>query len=113
MGILKLTTTWGQIKNLRDPTNNNEFVFKMANTVINTFEARVKENGSFRKWKIIHPLSHYYKMQRRKAIIDLINKEDTEISKFVCVEPGTLKLQEYNFKKLGGQAYHWWEKGLE
>merc|ERR1712078_874793 len=52
-------------------------------------------------------------MQRRKLIIDLINKDDHEISKFVCVEPGTLKLQEYNFKKLGGQAFHWWEKGLE
>ena len=31
----------------------------------------------------------------------------------MCVKPGTLALQEYDFKKVGRPPYHWWEKGLE
>ena len=102
----------GQIAQGRFRTNTNELVYKIANAKINTWEAREKENGLFRKTKEIIPISEFYKRRKRKAIIEIINENDNEIKKLVCVKPGPLKLQEYDFQKVGRPAYNWWEKGL-
>ena len=47
--ILKLKTTFGQMQKGQLRTNTNEMVYKLANATINSWEARNKGNGFFRK----------------------------------------------------------------
>ena len=111
--ILKLPTTFGQMKNNQSRTLGNIVVYNIANEKNNSYEARNKGGGIFRPIKKIIPLSEYYQNIRRKAIINLINEEEETPEKAICIKPGTLDLNQYNFKKRGYPHYHWWYKGLE
>ena len=110
--ILKLPTTFGQMQMGVSPTWDNPRVYALINAKINSWEARSKGRGYFKKTKTILPLSDYYFQVKRKAIIQLLNQEDGEPTKRVTIDDN-LKLKEYNFKKQGGVKHNWWEKGLK
>ena len=88
--ILKIKTTYGQMQKNEEKNNSNDFVMKLANAKINTWEARQKgepEEGDqpkFRNKKEIIWLSEYYEQLRRKFIMEIINASETDpIKKFV------------------------------
>lgn len=110
--ILKIPTTFGQMKRGQKPTWNNDRTFNLVNAKINTVENRLKAGGFFRKYKKVIPLSEYYYSIKRKAIIEIINQENDNPMKFATTDE-TLKLKEYGFKGWGGVRHNWWIKGLE
>ena len=60
-----------------------------------------------KKRRVIIRLSEYYENIKRKAIIEIINQEDHELTKHITTD-STLKLKEYDFKKQYGPRHHWW-----
>ena len=99
-------------------SNTNENVLKLVNAKINTFEAREieREEGNppkFRKKKEIIWLSEYYEITRRTFIMEIINTNQANPIKEICVENETLKLKEYGKKRQYGPRQNWWKFGIQ
>ena len=77
------------------PTQDNHIVLKKANTVINTWdERRIENSEKFRKTKQIIWMGDYYEKIRRKLIVEIINAEQNDPIRNICMHPDTLKLKE-------------------
>jgi len=105
--ILKLQTTYV------NRANSNEHVFRVANDSINTWDARRREGGEgFKPEKRIIPISEYYEQQRRKLIIAVLRSPQTDPITDICVDKSTLKLKDYETRRVGRPRFNWWIHGL-
>ena len=71
------------------------------------------KQATFRKEKKIIWLSEYYEIMRMRSIMDIINTDEEDPIKAICVENETLKLKEYGEKRQYGPRQNWWKYGIE
>ena len=64
--------------NNKPRTRTNDFIYNLVNAKINSMENRKTGEFSWKDKKIITPMSEYYTRQKRKAIVNIINKHPQE-----------------------------------
>ena len=74
-----------------DWQTTNEVVFRTADQLIN----QTSDQSS----KQIIKISEYYESQRQKLIIEIINTQQTDPIRNICIDAETLQLMEYNTKR--------------